>query len=213
MKKKDYIILMADIVGSSNNDQKKLMGDFKNLTREINSDYKQDLLSPMTITLGDEFQGVVKNVSAAIGLIFSIEEKIIQRNTGFKLRYVLFEGAIDTPINKEIAYGMLGDGLTKAREALEEIKGTNYRYYLNINNKKTGEALRNSMFIYQSMIDDWNTGKDYDLITKFIELKDYKEVARELGKSRSQIWKREKSLKIEEYFSIKSVISYLAETV
>jgi hypothetical protein len=207
---KDYIILMADIVDSRNKNQNELMVNFKKVTNEVNSSNKSILLSPMTITLGDEFQGIVNSLESAIQLIFFIEEKIIQERTGFKLRYVLFEGAIDTPINKKVAYGMLGDGLTRARETLSDIKNTNHRYYFNLRNQEASDALINSMFIYQNIIDDWKVNKDYNLIAKFIELKDYKQVADELGKTRSQIWKRQKSLRIDEYIAIKSVINYIA---
>jgi len=208
---KDYIIIMADIIDSRKNDQKELMNQFKKVTKEVNYDQKKVLLSPMTITLGDEFQGIVDSVESAVNLIFFIEEKIIHDHAGFKLRYVIFEGAIDTPINKVTAHEMLGDGLTKARETLEETKNSNCRYHFSLKNKKKSDALVDSMYIYQSILDDWKVSKDYHLITTFIKHRDYKKVADELGKTRSQIWKREKSLKIEAYFSCKSVINYIAE--
>jgi hypothetical protein len=208
---KDYFILMADIVDSRRSDQNKLMTNFKIIINETNHKNNELMLSPLTITLGDEFQGVVNSVKAAIKLMFFIEEKIIHLDAGFKLRYVLVEGKIDTPINKNVAYEMLGDGLTQAREALNVHKKSNIRYYFNLRNECKSEALVNSMFLYQSIVDDWKISKDYDLINKFIKLRDYKLVAEQLGKTRSQIWKREKSLKIEEYFSVKSVINYIAE--
>ncbi|WP_431295204.1 SatD family protein [Pedobacter sp. P26] len=208
---KDYFILMADIVDSRRSDQNKLMSNFKKVISETNHENEKLMLSPLTITLGDEFQGIVNNAKAAVKLMFFIEEKIIRLNAGFKLRFVLVEGVIDTPINKKIAYEMLGDGLTQAREALTTHKNSNVRYCFNLKNEPKSEALVNSMFLYQSIVDDWKVSKDYDLITKFIKLRDYKLVAEELGKTRSQIWKREKSLKIEEYFSIKSVINYISE--
>jgi len=208
---KDYFILMADIVDSRRSDQNKLMNSFKKVIIETNHENKKLMLSPLTITLGDEFQGIVNSAKAAAKLMFFIEEKIIHLNAGFKLRFVLVEGAIDTPINNTIAYEMLGDGLTQAREALTVHKNSNVRYYFNLRNAPKSEALVNSMFLYQSIVDDWKVSKDYDLITNFIKLRDYKLVAEQLGKTRSQIWKREKSLKIEEYFSIKSVINYIAE--
>ncbi len=208
---KDYIIIMADIVDSRSSDQNKLMKSFKKVTKDVNNDHREVLLSPMTITLGDEFQGVVDSVESAVELIFFLEEKIIHEQAGFKLRYVIFEGAIDTPINKVIAYEMLGEGLTNAREALDENKKSDCRYHFHLKNKKKSNALTDSMFLYQSILDDWKISKDYHLISSFIELKDYKKVADELGKTRSQIWKREKSLKIEEYFSCKSIINYIAE--
>lgn len=107
MKTKDYIILMADIVISRKSDQQTLMDNFKEVTDETNVSLKKYLLSPLTITLGDEFQGVAKNIESAIALLFHIEENIIHKAYGFQLRFVVFEGRIDTPINKEIAYGML----------------------------------------------------------------------------------------------------------
>jgi len=112
MKKKQHIILMADIMQSRKGDQNELMSKFKKLTDEVNADNRSSLLSPITITLGDEFQCIPINVSTATAIILQLEEKLIVARASFKLRYVLYEGPIDTPINKDIAYGMLGEGLT-----------------------------------------------------------------------------------------------------
>lgn len=65
--------------------------------------------------------------------------------------------------------------------------------------------------IYQRTVDDWRIGKDYKLVSSFLKNPDYKKVAEELEKTRSQIWKRKKSLKIEEYFAIKEVLTYIAD--
>jgi hypothetical protein len=213
MKKKDHIILMADIVDSRKSDQNALMGIFKKLTDQVNLKYKKQLLSPITITLGDEFQCIVKDVSKAVALILELEEKIVLNQAGFKLRYVLYEGRIDTPINHDIAYGMLGEGLTKAREALEDTKLTTNRYGFYLHKQEAAVALMSSLSIYQNIIDDWKLEKDHTLISKFLKLKDYKLVAAALGKTRSQIWKRHKNLKIEPYFAIKQVTQYIADQV
>jgi SatD family protein len=212
MRKKDFIIVMADIVDSRNMQQNKLMKSFKKITDEINYEKKDILLSPIAITLGDEFQCVVKNVEAGIELMLAIDEKKLYEMADFKLRYVLVEGVIETPINHDIAYGMLGKGLTMAREALIEYKNSYHRYSIQLNNIRKSEALANSLIVYQNIIDSWKMEKDYLLIARFLELKDYKLVADEMGKTRSQIWKREKSLNLEAYFSIKQVINYIAET-
>lgn len=212
MRKKDFIIVMADIVDSRNMQQNKLMKSFKKITDEINYEKKDILLSPITITLGDEFQCVVKNVEAGIELMLAIDEKKLYEMADFKLRYVLVEGGIETPINHEIAYGMLGEGLTIARENLIEYKNAYHRYSIQLYNTRKSEALANSLIVYQNIIDAWKMEKDFPLIARFLELKDYKLVADEMGKTRSQIWKREKSLNLEAYFSIKQVINYIAET-
>ena len=213
MKKRDHIILMADIVDSRRSDQNELMSTFKKLTAEVNLKHKKKLLSPITITLGDEFQCIVKDISKAVTLILELEEKLVVSQAGFKLRYVLYEGIIDTPINQDIAYGMLGEGLTKAREALENSKQTNIRYSFHLRKQQAAAALTASLSIYQSITDDWKLEKDHALISKFIELQDYKLVAAALGKTRSQIWKRHKNLKIEPYFAVKQVTQYIADQV
>jgi len=213
MSTKEPIILMADIIDSRKNDQKALMETFKRLTDDVNKRNKRWLRSPITITLGDEFQCVVKNTAKAIAIILQLEEKLIIENAGFKLRYVVYQGPIDTPINEDIAYGMLGEGLTKAREALESSKATNNRYAIHLHKQQAAIALTASMSIYQNITEDWKLEKDHALICKFLELKDYKLVAEALGKTRSQIWKRHRNLKIEAYFAIKQVTQYIADQV
>lgn len=208
---KDYIIIMADIVDSRKSNQKQLMSAFKKVIDEVNIDEKDLLISPLTITLGDEFQGIANNVCSAVKLLFTLQEKIIKKKTRFSLRYVIFEGRIDTPINHEIAHGMLGEGLTSAREILETNKNNSDNYYFNLKNKEQTEALLSALLIYQSIVEGWNLSRDEELIIEFLELDDYKKVAEKLGKTRSQIWKRRKSLQIEEYLSVKKVINYIAK--
>lgn len=200
---------MADVVSSRSKDQKQLMEDFKIITEAINYKHSKKLKSPLTITLGDEFQGITKDVNAALQIIFSLDEEILIRGAGFKLRYVLLEGQIDTPINDKIAYGMLGEGLTNARKALQEAKLTKNRYHIILKNSEMSKALNNSFIIYQGLTDDWKMVRDRELLTEFLKGNDYKIVADELGKTRSQIWKREKSLKINEYIATKEVINYI----
>lgn len=207
----DYIILMADIINSGKENPKKLMVNFQNVVDEVNRENEALLLSPMTITLGDEFQGIASNMQSAINLLFLLQEKIIKMGAHFKLRYVIVEGTIDTPINEKIAHGMLGEGLTKARKLLEMSKNDDRNYHFELKNSKKSEALANSLFLYQSIVDGWNLARDESLITEFIELDDYKKVAEKLDKTRSQIWKRRKSLQIDEYLSAKEVINYIAE--
>src|ERR1700759_4336017 len=103
---KECIILMADIIGSRKADQAALMNDFKDLVAEVNK--TSNMLSPLTITLGDEFQGLLEGAEDALKVIWKLEETIVEKELNFKLRYVVVEGFIETPFNKEIAYGVMG---------------------------------------------------------------------------------------------------------
>jgi SatD family (SatD) len=211
MNGKKNLILMADVVGSRKIDQRKLMNNFKEIVQHINENEKGNFLSPATITLGDEFQSVVRNLPAALSIIFKLEEAIIIKEMEFTLRYVLMEGKIETPINKNIAYGMLGPGLTTARECLDNLKDSKNRFYFKLIDVRRGNALNHAFLALQSLIDDWSMKKDYYIVAQFLLHKDYKQVAVELHKERSLMWKREKSLKLAEYYSIKEVIKFIGE--
>ncbi|MDN5203620.1 SatD family protein [Fulvivirgaceae bacterium BMA10] len=202
-------ILMADVIESSEKDGKSLMLDFKELVREINMQYKQDLLSPLTITLGDEFQGVVKNLRKSLEIIFSLEESIILKKHNFKLRYVLNQGEIDTDLNPEYAHEMLGSGLTNARNMLNGMKSGDERFNVNVQPFSLTNSLNKAFLLFQSFYDDWSD-KQLKTVAAFLEHRDYKQVAKLLGKDSSSVWRREKSLKIKEYFTAKELILSLA---
>ena len=202
---------MADIIDSRATNQQLLMSNFREVVKHVNRKNKKDLLSPMTITLGDEFHSVVKDLLAGLNIIMAIEEKIILLEKDFKLRYVLLQGVIETQINSKIAYEMLGTGLTSAREHLAKLKTGKRRFYFNLKDKEKSTALNEAFFVLQSLRDAWKTDKDYYLISGFLQGKDYKQIAENLNKERSLIWKRRKSLKMEEYFSLKEVIKYIGE--
>tara|TARA_B100001971_G_C18096796_1_gene486566 strand:- start:380 stop:907 length:528 start_codon:yes stop_codon:yes gene_type:complete len=170
-------------------------------------------LSPITITLGDEFQSVPSSLSDAILALYHIEESIIKNKQDFKLRYVLLEGEIDTPINQKIAYEMLGQGLTDARELLNSSKREGLRFHVDLSDGEATRALAHAFLVIQSIIDSWKLEKDYELIAQFLEHRDYKIVADSLGKTRSQIYKRSKTLMTEEYFSMKSLINYIVKNI
>jgi hypothetical protein len=206
---KDYTILMADIIGSRTAGQEQLMIEFKALVSTINEENKHRLLSPLTITLGDEFQAVIASVADAVQIVIKLEETLISRNSTYKLRYVIVEGLIETPINKEIAYGMMGDGLTRARKYLENLKKDDGRFFIWLKNQEKKKALNNLFLALQDLTADWNIQRDHQLIMTFLKHRDYKRVAMELKKERSLIWKREKSLKINAYFALKEVANYL----
>jgi hypothetical protein len=211
MKKDLNFILMADIIASGKADQHKLMRDFKEITVKTNGIFKPGLLSPLTITLGDEFQSVARDLGSALAIIFHLEESTIEANKDLKFRYVLVEGMIETPINPKIAYEMLGTGLTRARLILAQLKKTSPRFQIVLRDKNLGNALQKSFLVGQEIIDSWNIKRDQKLVSKFLQLKDYKQVAMALKKDRSLMWKRAKSLRLEQYFALKEVVKYLGE--
>lgn len=196
---------MADIQSSRSRPGNKLMREFHELTKYVNEFKRSSILSPLTITLGDEFQGVVKDVKSAIKLIIVLEERIIQEQYDIKLRYVLHVGNIESQLNRKVAYEMLGPGLTRARESLFQLKKEECRFHFFTRRAKQDLQLNNAFLIYQSFVDDWKL-EDYKTAIDFIHGKDYKLIAEEMGVYPTTSWRRKRSLKISQYLAIKELI-------
>lgn len=200
-----HIILMADIVKSSRRNAKALMKGFSAAVSKINKQHHSQILSPLTITLGDEFQGVVRNVAAALRVIFDLEELSMTAGTPFQLRYVLLEGDIETHINKARAHAMLGPGLTEARERLLGMKSTRSRFQVKVRDESRTEDLNLMFVILQGIADQW-TEAQKKIVPAFLRFDDYKEVAEKLKKDPSATWKRRKSLMITEYNALQRLM-------
>ena len=199
-----YWILMGDIIKSRNKESKKLVTTFNDLITHLNKKFKPEILSPLTITLGDEFQGILKSKNAGIRVIIEAEEWLLPKNETIEIRYVLNYGQVDTEINKKIAHGMLGPGLTETRQLLDELKHREERYW--VGQKGEMDIKTTSLFvIMQGITIDWKNEKRR-IASLFLELNDYKLVAKALGKGISLLWKREKSLRIKEYKLLKTLL-------
>ncbi len=206
--KEEYFIIMGDIIKSSNYDYDELK-EFRKITESINNTF--EMVSPLTITLGDEFQGIATSLKQSIEILFRIEKELIYRNYLFELRYAIGYGPIITPINSEVAHGMYGEGLTKTREILENSKKDKRRRIdVFLPNSNFSDVLNELFFVYQSFPDSWHK-KDYPIVAGFYKYgEDYKVVAEKLGKTKAQIWKREKNLRIREYFEMQNIILKLS---
>ena len=210
-KTKKYYILMADIIKSSQKKGAPLMHEFSEIVDSVKQRRQEDFLSPPTITLGDEFQSVIKDLAAAVQVMLAIEEEIIIKRKSFKLRYVLHYGEIETPINPEIAWGMLGTGLATARNLLEELKGRRTeRFFLLLEDAEKDAVLNKIFFLYSAVIDDWKT-KDAETLSLFLQYPDYKVVAEKLQKDRSLLWRKEKTLRLREYNTAKALVTLLGK--
>ena len=204
-------ILMADIIKSRLKKAGAISEKFSELVSGINVRYADRLKSPLTITLGDEFQGVCQDLKTAAQIILEMEEELAVSEHKFKLRYIINYGPIDTEINPEIAYGMLGEGLATAREGLAELKkAKGIRVGVKNMPGNRSEALVQAFFLCTSCIDAWKP-EDTALVREFLKNDDYKQVAERLNKDVSLMWRRRKSLKMDQYIASKGVINYIAK--
>lgn len=197
-------ILMGDIVGSSDADQVTLQQNFAKLVKKVNEDYASSLESPLTITLGDEFQGVVRSAKEAAEVVIALEEYRWDLEMEILIRYSLGLGEISTPINPQIAYGMLGPGLSEVREALAEMKEEEDRMMISgAFDRKMQMKLAMNIFLEKQ--EEWKW-RDREIISGYFHYRDYKKVAEVMGKDVSLIWRRFKSLGFKSYLKRKKLV-------
>lgn len=200
-----YYILMGDVTDSSEYIPAELGKSLKSLVQLANESLKEKTLSPYTVTLGDEFQGVTKSLKTGIETFFYFEELRLKQQQEFKLHYILHFGKIDTEINPETSYGMLGKGLTQAREKLTSKKRDRKRFNISLKSDEQSSQLNRLFEVLEGIIERWKVD-DFPLILDMIRNQNDQEVGEQHEKDRSQIYRRRKTLMIKEYTLLKDFI-------
>jgi hypothetical protein len=201
----DYFIVMGDVIKSRRLDAARLQQQLTALLAACNKELKTDILSPYTTTLGDEFQGIAQSLHAVAASIFYLEERRIKDQLDFWLRYVAHYGEIQTPINPQVAYGMMGPGLARARALLTDKRRGRPRFSFDLQDQRLAENLTRLFRVIDGLTSRWKR-RDFPLIADMLSKTKNEEVGARHHKNRSQIWKRRRHLMIEEYRSTKAVI-------
>ncbi len=207
---KNYHIMMGDVVASSKRNQIELQQQLKRLVGAANSKLKNKVLSPYTITLGDEFQGVATSLSSIVDALFYFEEEILRRKYSFKLHFVAHFGAITTRINPSVAYEMLGPGLSRARTELTRKRRERPRFTFLYGDSGASSVLEDLFYPIEEIIDRWKE-RDFALILELLASESDSKVGAKLQKDRTLIWKRRRSLRIDEYVRLKRAILKIAQ--
>lgn len=208
------IILMGDIINSSKQPPSKLSHQFNKIIKITNQKFKSVLLTrEFTITLGDEFQGIVQDFKSAVEIMTFIDEEIIKSNFQFRLRYSLFFGEVQNQINKENAWGMLGSGLVECRNILNKMK-KNTVFEINgfDNFYKESKLVAKLLRSKRSIQEKWNE-KDFGIIVPYLNQNSVENISIMENKTKQQIKKRIHSLNLEIYDNLSEVINFLSEQV
>ena len=116
---KTYIAMIGDIknsrgIAERNEIQKKL----KDVLKCINEKYDIDIAAKFMITLGDEFQGLLRSGRNAVEIIEFIQQEMYP----IDIRFGIGIGEITTDIIADMAIGADGPGYYNARAAIEQLK-------------------------------------------------------------------------------------------
>lgn len=123
-----YAVVMGDIVGSEKAPSRVEMHDrFNEVTLAANKRFAKAIASPLTITLGDEFQGLTHTHVSAFEIAATMRLDLL--TAGVRCRFVVGTVELETALNKSHAWNMLGTGLAEARDKLNDKADPNaYRF-------------------------------------------------------------------------------------
>ena len=116
-----FICVIGDVVGSRNlkgeKERSELQTKLEKCLRQINQK-KEGLVSPYTITLGDEFQVVLNDANRLFADCWLVEHAVFP----IKVRFSIGTGHLSTRINTEQALGMDGAAFHAARLGVNELR-------------------------------------------------------------------------------------------
>ena len=151
----NLIALIGDIVKSREiNDRNKFQKKFENQLQKLNTENPR-LLSPYTLTLGDEFQAVYGKADGLFNNIWQLMIALYPQ----KVRFALGIGELTTPINPERAIGMDGPAFHYARSGISELKKTSYLIKINSEAIPHLNLLNNTLYLISRISDNWSLNR------------------------------------------------------
>ena len=206
-----YIALIGDIIESKNiQDRAQVQQQLLRLMKELNWQYQDYLISPFTVTTGDEFQALFSPNS----YMFQIIDQLSVAFSPYEIRFGIGVGEMVTEINKEQSIGSDGPAYWLAREAINHIHDKNDYGINHISVFLADEEVTwtvNAMLAACSFIQSKWTEVQYDVLKQLLteniydETFSHKEIARLLGITPSAFNKRIKASGLKIYLRNKRV--------
>ena len=206
-----YIALIGDIIESKKiQDRAQVQQQLLRLMKELNWQYQDYLISPFTVTTGDEFQALFSPNS----YMFQIIDQLSVAFSPYEIRFGIGVGEMVTEINKEQSIGSDGPAYWLAREAINHIHDKNDYGINHISVFLADEEVTwtvNAMLAACSFIQSKWTEVQYDVLKQLLtaniydETFSHKEMARLLGITPSAFNKRIKASGLKIYLRNKRV--------
>jgi hypothetical protein len=146
-----YLALIGDVVASREvQDREWLQRRLRQLVDQANDAYGPSIASKFVLTIGDEFQGLLKRVEKMDELLAELRSAVHP----VELRFGLGLGELDT-ILEEFALGMDGPCFHRARAAVEcaERKGT----FIEVETGGRDDCFQIYSLLYAGLRRQWTT--------------------------------------------------------
>lgn len=187
---KKYCVIIGDIVQSKEIKNRGLLQrKFYAALEKINKQFASQIVSKFTVTLGDEFQGVLKDLSSGYAVVNVIQEMFFP----VKLRFGVGRGRIATRLRKE-AMGMDGPAFHFAREAVEEAREKKREIIYHTGFKEKDAAI-NALLFAISVFREGRTQRQFQAVSAYRKYRTQKKASRAMGIDRTTLTKMLKAAK------------------
>ena len=185
-----YCVMICDVKGSrALVDWPIIVGRIEKVLKNINSIFHDEVCIDFKLTVGDEFQGVLKTPKNAYDLYLYIKSNLpVEVYCGIGI------GDIEKPNNKDT--GMRGAAFYRAREALEFCKKKKRGVFLKSDERKNQvDDIINTMFLFFETIERSWTKRQKEIVSYYRLHSDYtyEEIGKKFGISRQSVYQILKS--------------------
>lgn len=183
---KSYLIVIGDLVQSKKLDsssRKQVQNCLKSVFQRINNS-SNSIVSPYTITLGDEFQVVYQTADQIFNHLWMISTEIHPVFARFSISL----GEISTEINREQALGMDGPAFHRAREQVEMMKENNRLLAITTDQENFNRLVNSTFRILETNLNTWKKNR-FSILYQHQQGRDVKQIAHDLGLSEVAVYK------------------------
>lgn len=177
-----YCAIIGDIVSSKKiQDREQVQTKFKKVINDLNKRYFEHIASRFTVTLGDEFQGLLNTPYISYDIIMNIKEEMKPH----KMVFGIGIGEMNTSFSKDISIGSDGPAYHYARNMVirAKKKKPSICYYSN----SMEDELINSLIYFIETCEKKHTVTQKQVVELYRKNKSQLEVALILNKNQSTI--------------------------
>lgn len=211
-----YIAIIGDLINSKKiKDRKNFQSKLQKSFIKINEDFKEIIVSKFTLTIGDEFQALIRPNKK---IMFLLDRLYADINHEFRIG--IGYGEISTEINPEISIGADGEAFWNARKSINYVHANNYSGKRNIyfaSNNEVNDNTVNTLFLLTETLKNQWTSVQKETFLKMIENNIYSELfnqqefANKIEISESSLSKRLNSGNIKIYIKGRLQIANILE--
>ena len=191
-----YYALIGDIRASREINNREAAQELLNqVLKEVNETYASDMAADFLITLGDEFQGLLKTANHLLEIVKHIQRRMYP----LAFRFGIGAGEISTKIDRKAAIGADGPAFYAAREMITMIHEREDRYkkqapdiqvYYYEKNIFAVRTINTMLSLLKTIEDGWTEKQRYTIWDMMLHRGSQEFCANRLGTSQSTVARR-----------------------